>query len=106
MASSESREQRKAQRRKLQYAAAFCLVFMFVEVIGGVLAGSIAVMTDAAHMLAGAHHWLHKGGSLAHHVAAALCASPFLRSAARSTAAASAILVCIPLTDRRRRIVW
>ena len=45
---SESR----AQRKKLQYAAAFCLVFMFVEIVGGIIAGSIAVMTDAAHMLA------------------------------------------------------
>ena len=52
----EGREQKlaaaRAQRRKLRYAVVFCLVFMFVEVVGGVIAGSIAVMTDAAHMLA------------------------------------------------------
>jgi zinc transporter 2 len=47
-----SKEETLRERRKLQYAAAFCLVFMFVEIVGGIVAGSVAIMTDAAHMLA------------------------------------------------------
>lgn len=38
-------------RRKLSYAAGFCLLFMIAEVIGGYFANSLAIMTDAAHLL-------------------------------------------------------
>ncbi|XP_037684032.1 zinc transporter 2 [Choloepus didactylus] len=38
-------------RRQLYLASAICLVFMIGEVIGGYLAHSLAVMTDAAHLL-------------------------------------------------------
>ncbi|KAK2106216.1 hypothetical protein P7K49_015730 [Saguinus oedipus] len=38
-------------RRQLYVASAICLVFMIGEVIGGYLAHSLAVMTDAAHLL-------------------------------------------------------
>ncbi|KAA8582878.1 hypothetical protein FQN60_015424 [Etheostoma spectabile] len=38
-------------RRKLCIASAVCLVFMIGEVIGGYLAHSLAIMTDAAHLL-------------------------------------------------------
>uniref|UniRef100_A0ABI8AQI6 Cation efflux protein transmembrane domain-containing protein n=2 Tax=Felis catus TaxID=9685 RepID=A0ABI8AQI6_FELCA len=38
-------------RRRLYVASAICLVFMIGEVIGGYLAHSLAVMTDAAHLL-------------------------------------------------------
>ncbi|XP_029805694.1 zinc transporter 2 isoform X1 [Suricata suricatta] len=38
-------------RRQLFVASAICLVFMIGEVIGGYLAHSLAVMTDAAHLL-------------------------------------------------------
>ena len=41
----------KKARRKLVTASILCLVFMIVEVIGGVLAGSLAIATDAAHLL-------------------------------------------------------
>jgi zinc transporter 2 len=37
--------------RKLWIVSGFCLVFMIIEVIGGYLASSIAVMADAAHLL-------------------------------------------------------
>ncbi|KAI9919108.1 hypothetical protein PsorP6_012079 [Peronosclerospora sorghi] len=42
-----------AQRaqRKLQLACVCSLVFMCAEVVGGFLAGSLAIMTDAAHLL-------------------------------------------------------
>ncbi|KAG5894775.1 hypothetical protein JTB14_005211 [Gonioctena quinquepunctata] len=36
--------------KKLSMAAAFCFAFMIAEVVGGYLAGSLAIMTDAAHL--------------------------------------------------------
>ena len=41
----------KKARRKLIIASCLCLVFMIVEVVGGVLSNSIAIATDAAHLL-------------------------------------------------------
>ncbi|XP_078378655.1 proton-coupled zinc antiporter SLC30A2-like isoform X3 [Oculina patagonica] len=38
-------------RRKLAVASIVCLFFVIGELIGGLLAGSLAIMTDAAHML-------------------------------------------------------
>ncbi|KAL5112282.1 hypothetical protein TcWFU_006231 [Taenia crassiceps] len=38
-------------RRKLLIASALCLIFMIGEATGGALAGSLAIMTDAAHLL-------------------------------------------------------
>ncbi|KAL8181676.1 UNVERIFIED_CONTAM: hypothetical protein K2H54_020200 [Gekko kuhli] len=46
---SRKREQQQASR-KLYMASMMCLVFMISEVIGGRIAGSLAVMMDAAHM--------------------------------------------------------
>ncbi|KAG9347562.1 hypothetical protein JZ751_005130, partial [Albula glossodonta] len=46
----ESREKQLA-RKKLYIASLVCLVFMIGEVIGGYLAHSLAIMTDAAHLL-------------------------------------------------------
>lgn len=37
--------------KKLTYVCAICLVFFFIEVVGGWLANSIAIMSDAAHLL-------------------------------------------------------
>jgi zinc transporter 2 len=34
----------------LLFVAAICLIFMIVEVVGGYLANSLAIMTDAAHL--------------------------------------------------------
>lgn len=36
--------------KKLLLASGFCFLFMIAELIGGYLAGSLAVMTDAAHL--------------------------------------------------------
>ncbi|KDO15770.1 hypothetical protein SPRG_18691, partial [Saprolegnia parasitica CBS 223.65] len=33
-------------KTKLQWACLFALVFMFAEVVGGFMAGSLAIMTD------------------------------------------------------------
>jgi len=41
----------KKARRKLILASILCLVFMIGEVIGGVLSNSLAIATDAAHLL-------------------------------------------------------
>ncbi|KAJ7524323.1 hypothetical protein O6H91_17G000700 [Diphasiastrum complanatum] len=44
-------EARTAATRKLIYAVGFCLFFMVVEIVGGILANSLAILTDAAHLL-------------------------------------------------------
>jgi len=41
----------KKARRKLILASVLCLVFMIGEVVGGVLSNSLAIATDAAHLL-------------------------------------------------------
>jgi len=38
-------------RRKLIAVSIICVVFMIGEVVGGYFAGSLAIMTDAAHLL-------------------------------------------------------
>lgn len=38
-------------RRKLIIASILCLVFMCLEVVGGVMSNSLAIATDAAHLL-------------------------------------------------------
>ncbi|BES95479.1 zinc ion transmembrane transport [Nesidiocoris tenuis] len=37
--------------KKLVAATSLCLIFMIIELVGGYVAGSLAVMTDAAHLL-------------------------------------------------------
>lgn len=41
----------KSARRRLIAASIICLVFMIGEVVGGVLSNSLAIATDAAHLL-------------------------------------------------------
>uniref|UniRef100_A0A8C2WEJ3 Proton-coupled zinc antiporter SLC30A8 n=1 Tax=Cyclopterus lumpus TaxID=8103 RepID=A0A8C2WEJ3_CYCLU len=49
----EDRErEKKVAKRRLYVVSVICLVFMIGEILGGYLAGSLAVMTDAAHLLA------------------------------------------------------
>lgn len=43
--------QAEKDQRKLVLATVFVSFFFIVEIVGGVLAGSIAIMTDAAHLL-------------------------------------------------------
>eukprot|EP00890_Picochlorum_soloecismus_P002148 jgi/Picsp_1/2934/NSC_01159-R1_zinc transporter len=42
----------KATVKKLAFAASLALLFMGLETIGGIMAGSLAIITDAAHLLA------------------------------------------------------
>ncbi|XP_071966284.1 proton-coupled zinc antiporter SLC30A2-like [Antedon mediterranea] len=42
---------RKTARKKLIYASIVCILFIAIEVTGGILAGSLAILTDAAHLL-------------------------------------------------------
>ncbi|XP_046759675.1 zinc transporter 2 [Gallus gallus] len=49
-AGSDPRQQQRA-RRKLYVAAGICLIFMVGEAVGGYLAHSLAILTDAAHLL-------------------------------------------------------
>lgn len=41
----------RSARRKLIFASLLCLLFMLVETVGGLLANSLAVASDAAHLL-------------------------------------------------------
>ncbi|KAM8977285.1 proton-coupled zinc antiporter SLC30A2 [Pelodytes ibericus] len=43
--------EKERARRKLYIASVVCLLFMIGEVIGGYMAHSLAIMTDAAHLL-------------------------------------------------------
>ncbi|KAG0503226.1 hypothetical protein HPP92_003298 [Vanilla planifolia] len=49
--SSKDSEERSASMRKLLIAVVLCIIFMTVEVIGGIKANSLAILTDAAHLL-------------------------------------------------------
>ncbi|XP_043709144.1 metal tolerance protein 1-like [Telopea speciosissima] len=44
-------KERAESMRKLWMAVALCIVFMSVEVVGGIKANSLAILTDAAHLL-------------------------------------------------------
>ena len=37
--------------RKLVCVSVICVIFMTAEIIGGIISGSLAIMTDAAHLL-------------------------------------------------------
>ena len=45
-------DERKQVLRRLLVATALCSFFLIVEVVGGLLAGSLAVLSDAAHLFA------------------------------------------------------
>ncbi|XP_038581522.1 zinc transporter 8 [Micropterus salmoides] len=48
----EDRErEKKFARKRLYVVSVICLIFMIGEILGGYFAGSLAVMTDAAHLL-------------------------------------------------------
>ncbi|KAJ6844331.1 metal tolerance protein 1-like [Iris pallida] len=46
-----SAKDRHSSMRKLSTAVILCIVFMAVEVVGGIKANSLAILTDAAHLL-------------------------------------------------------
>ncbi len=48
---AENAADKSKEIRKMQLSAALTLVFFFVELVGGYFAGSLAIMSDAAHML-------------------------------------------------------
>lgn len=48
---SKDAKERSVSMRKLFIAVALCVVFMSVEVVGGIKANSLAILTDAAHLL-------------------------------------------------------
>lgn len=49
--SSKEAMERSASMRKLLISVVLCIIFMIVEVIGGIKANSLAILTDAAHLL-------------------------------------------------------
>ncbi|KAK7275448.1 hypothetical protein RIF29_16565 [Crotalaria pallida] len=48
---SRDSEERSNSMRKLLMAVVLCFIFMTVEVVGGIKANSLAILTDAAHLL-------------------------------------------------------
>ncbi|EPS72195.1 hypothetical protein M569_02562, partial [Genlisea aurea] len=50
-AKTKDAQERSASMRKLLIAVALCIIFMGVEVVGGIKANSLAILTDAAHLL-------------------------------------------------------
>ncbi|KAK8935742.1 Metal tolerance protein 1 [Platanthera zijinensis] len=48
---SKDAKERSASIRKLLIAVVLCMIFMCVEVVGGIKANSLAILTDAAHLL-------------------------------------------------------
>lgn len=48
---SKDAEERSASMRKLIMAVVLCVIFMSVEVVGGIKANSLAILTDAAHLM-------------------------------------------------------
>ncbi|KAF9620672.1 hypothetical protein IFM89_013972 [Coptis chinensis] len=48
---SKDAKERAASMRKLLIAVVLCVIFMGVEVVGGIKANSLAILTDAAHLL-------------------------------------------------------
>ncbi|XP_030530348.1 metal tolerance protein 1-like [Rhodamnia argentea] len=49
--SSQDAKERSSSMRKLLVAVVLCIIFMTVEVVGGIKANSLAILTDAAHLL-------------------------------------------------------
>lgn len=50
-AQEDREKEKKTARKRLYVVSVICLVFMIGEILGGYFAGSLAVMTDAAHLL-------------------------------------------------------
>ncbi|XP_072968881.1 metal tolerance protein 1-like [Typha angustifolia] len=50
-ASSKDANERITSIRKLLFVVILCIIFMSVEVVGGMKANSLAILTDAAHLL-------------------------------------------------------
>ncbi|OIW18810.1 hypothetical protein TanjilG_25253 [Lupinus angustifolius] len=48
---SNDSEERSTSMRKLLMAVVLCIIFMTVEIVGGIKANSLAILTDAAHLL-------------------------------------------------------
>ncbi|XP_010259981.1 PREDICTED: metal tolerance protein A1-like [Nelumbo nucifera] len=49
--SSKDARERSASMKKLFIAVILCVIFMSAEVVGGIKANSLAILTDAAHLL-------------------------------------------------------
>ncbi|PIN25558.1 Zn2+ transporter [Handroanthus impetiginosus] len=49
--SSKDAQERSASMKRLLIAVVLCIIFMSVEVAGGIVANSLAILTDAAHLL-------------------------------------------------------
>lgn len=49
--SSRDAKEKSVSMRKLLMAVVLCVIFMAVEVVGGIKANSLAILTDAAHLL-------------------------------------------------------
>lgn len=51
----DTQAQRKRDRRKLTIAVILCLIFFGIELAGGLVSGSLAILSDSFHLLSGAY---------------------------------------------------
>ncbi|WZZ51726.1 hypothetical protein YC2023_051833 [Brassica napus] len=49
--SSDDAKERSASMRKLCFVVVLCILFMSIEVVGGIKANSLAILTNATHLL-------------------------------------------------------
>lgn len=49
--STKATKKRSRVTRKLSFAIGLCIIFVICEVIGGIISKSLAILTDAAHLL-------------------------------------------------------
>lgn len=51
LSGQEERVELQETQRKLWFALVLAIIFMVVEIVGGIYSGSLAILTDAAHLL-------------------------------------------------------
>jgi zinc transporter 2 len=102
-------ERRKVLKR-LQTAAALCLIFMLVEVVGGLVAGSLAILSDAAHLSSDLASFAV--AIVANHLASLPSSSQHTYGLRRTESLAalfsmvSLVLICVGLSVEALRRLW
>jgi zinc transporter 2 len=101
---------RRQVLKRLQTATALCLIFMVVEVVGGLMAGSLAILSDAAHLSADlasfavaivANYLASLPGSLQHTYGLRRT-----ESLAALFSMVSLVLICVGLSVEALRRLW
>jgi zinc transporter 2 len=102
--------ERRQVLRRLQTATALCLIFMVVEVVGGLIAGSLAILSDAAHLSADLASFAM--AMAANHLASLPSSSRHTFGLQRTESLAalfsmvSLVLICVGLSVEALRRLW